>query len=251
MTAIGLAIGIGFQSGAGGVTQSAIIAAMSGATGSFADISDLSTLYQDRSATPTTPAGVGDVVGTILDVSGNGNHWIATDDAHRGVLTLDGGRPYIAMDGDRDGYLTGWNPTGTPSAVVAYRVDDSGSAANYVLLADGVLGRYALTGEDGSATTTISANSGTPTYRLNGATWTPADRNAVYDGLEDIDAVVTLESLSLSAWDNFGVSAYPVSTYGAGGRFYGAIVIDRAFADADERALFEQFFASRSGVTLP
>lgn len=63
------------------------------------DISQLDTLYADRSATPSTPASVDGVVGTILDLSGNDNHAIASSDAARGILRTDGTYYWIEPDG--------------------------------------------------------------------------------------------------------------------------------------------------------
>ena len=50
------------------------------------DISQLDTLFLDRSATPSTPASIDGVVGTILDLSGNANHLVAADDDYRPIL---------------------------------------------------------------------------------------------------------------------------------------------------------------------
>ena len=64
------------------------------------------TLFQERTgAAATTPCAVGDPVGTIKDISGNGWYATATTDAKRGILRQDaGGRPYIELDGTDDSY---------------------------------------------------------------------------------------------------------------------------------------------------
>lgn len=73
-----------------------------GPTGLF-DISQLDTLFSDRSATPSTSAVVDGVVGTVLDLSGNSNHAISPSDAQRALLRLSS---YHYLDPDRvdDGY---------------------------------------------------------------------------------------------------------------------------------------------------
>ena len=54
--------------------------------GAWHDVSDLTTLYQENTgASATTPSDVGDVVGTILDKSGNGNHATALSLSRRPI----------------------------------------------------------------------------------------------------------------------------------------------------------------------
>lgn len=105
---LSLAIGLGLTYGQGGVSLFSQVQGMfqDGAVdGALFDISQLNTLFADRSATPSTPASVDGVVGTILDLSGNANHAIAASDAARGILrqTVDGYR-YIDVDGVDDFY---------------------------------------------------------------------------------------------------------------------------------------------------
>ena len=55
----------------------------------------------------TTISGVGDAVGTVLDLSGNNNHWTTTDDSKRGLLSVDSnGKRFILTDGIDDFYQT-------------------------------------------------------------------------------------------------------------------------------------------------
>lgn len=67
----------------------------------------LNTLFQERTgASASTPAGIGDPVGTIADVSGNGKYATAAGDSKRGILRQTGdGLYYIEMDGLDDSYL--------------------------------------------------------------------------------------------------------------------------------------------------
>jgi hypothetical protein len=69
-----------------------------GKAGIFYDTANLSSLFQDRSATPSTPAVVDGVVGTRKDLSGNGNHQIATADAKRPILRTASGLYWLEYD---------------------------------------------------------------------------------------------------------------------------------------------------------
>lgn len=73
-----------------------------GFVGPYFNNSVLSSLFQDRSATPVTPAVVDGVVGTRLDLSGGGNHGIAPSDAARPILRTSGGKYWLEYDGIDD-----------------------------------------------------------------------------------------------------------------------------------------------------
>lgn len=77
-----------------------------GTPGGLWDISVLSSLYVERTGGGTTPASVDGVVGTIRDLSGNGNHMIAPSDGARAVLRQSGGISYLEADGVDDRYAT-------------------------------------------------------------------------------------------------------------------------------------------------
>lgn len=82
-----------------------------GEPGVWYDVSDLSTLFQDRAGTIRVTA-IGQPVGRILDKSGRGNHLTAISDVSRGLYQADvSGRPFVLFDGVNDGYIT---PTITP-----------------------------------------------------------------------------------------------------------------------------------------
>lgn len=69
--------------------------------GGLYNISDLTSLYEDRSATPSTPASVDGVVGTVLDLSGNDKHFIAPTDGARATLRESGGYYYLDFSGSQ------------------------------------------------------------------------------------------------------------------------------------------------------
>jgi hypothetical protein len=89
------------KSGVGATLLQQVIALYGGGavTGTLYDVSQLSSLYEDRSASPSTPASIDGVVGTIKDLSPNGDHAIAPSDAARGILRTDGTYYWIEFDG--------------------------------------------------------------------------------------------------------------------------------------------------------
>lgn len=66
----------------------------------FVDVSEQGAVFQD--ALGTTPAASGDPVGYIRDLSGNGNHILASSDAARGVMNISGGVSWVELDGVDD-----------------------------------------------------------------------------------------------------------------------------------------------------
>jgi hypothetical protein len=74
-----------------------------GADGLLYDFQNGSTLFTERSS-PSTPAGSGDPVGTIIDLSPNGNNGVAPSDDARAVMQISGGVYQIAPDATDDGY---------------------------------------------------------------------------------------------------------------------------------------------------
>lgn len=76
-------------------------------TYAFWQVSDLSTLFEERTgASATTPSSVDGVVGTVLDKGNAGAHIVATADGNRGVLRQSGSYYYIEQDGVDDYYVT-------------------------------------------------------------------------------------------------------------------------------------------------
>lgn len=116
------------------------------------DISDLSKLFEERTgASATTPASVDGVVGTALDLSGNGHHLTATSDAARPLLKSEGGRFWLEFDGVDDYLQTADHDqldVGTDhfyvGAVAKFNDESDGTIAGKTVLDIGA-GRYVLT----------------------------------------------------------------------------------------------------------
>lgn len=70
-----------------------------GRRGALYSTASLGTLFQERTgAAATTPSAISGVVGTVLDLSGNGNHRVAPSDAARPILRQSGARHYLEYD---------------------------------------------------------------------------------------------------------------------------------------------------------
>lgn len=108
MLGLGLALtNFGSKGGVADSIDTAFTPALITSVKAFWDVSNLSSLFSDRSATPSTPAVVDGVVGTIKDLSSTGAHLIAPTDAARGILRTDGaGKYWIETDGVDDRYVT-------------------------------------------------------------------------------------------------------------------------------------------------
>ena len=100
----------------------------------FFQISDLATLKQERTgASATTPAGVGDPVGSIRNLGTLGGWATATADSRRMILRqTGGGKYYLEADGADDAYaLSLANSVGARTSVSGVR-----SSGNWVATTD-------------------------------------------------------------------------------------------------------------------
>jgi hypothetical protein len=76
---------------------------VAGKDGGWWDVSDLSTLYVERTGALSTLASIDGPVGTVLDKSGNNHHAQAASDDTRPLLKQDStGRYYLQFDGSND-----------------------------------------------------------------------------------------------------------------------------------------------------
>lgn len=84
----------------------------------FYDPSDTSTLFQDTAG--TTPAGVGDPVGLVLDKSGNDNHLTAPSDAARPVYAVSESGDKLLQSDEVDDELSVTLPDLGTDVTIAY-----------------------------------------------------------------------------------------------------------------------------------
>lgn len=246
-TALGLGLSPVF--GMGGTSLFAQVQALFNGgtvTGVLYDISQLNSLYEDRSASPSTPASADGAVGTILDLSGNDDHWIAPSDAARAVLRQSGNYYYLDFNGLGNYYdfttgFTGGHDIFTllknydPNGIIISKAGDSGS----------YIGAY----QDGYATSTFATNFGSPSFYFNRSILSPSTRDQFHTELYNGPVVVSiLDGVASVTFDEFGGYEYGAGIWLMECDFYGMAIIETQ--NATNRALIERWAASLGGVSL-
>lgn len=266
MLGLGLALtNFGSKGGVADSIDTAFTPALITSVKAFWDVSNLSSLFSDRSATPSTPAVVDGVVGTIKDLSSTGAHLIAPTDAARGILRTDGaGKYWIETDGVDDRYVTS-QPLSSMVSASAFEVVFAGraitvtdsrrfldSGAGYwtqpvlrtgptILFAriyDGVANKDAPSG--GAAYTANSdfvwssrLNAGSEYGRLNNGTEGSIASGAITN---------TSNPVGIMA-DTYGSTGF------VNGRFYGAAICNAAVSTA-ERLNLRKWAGAKNGVSI-
>ena len=218
--------------------------------GCFYDLSDLSTLFQDRNgASSTTPAGVGDVLGSILDLSGNNRHAIAPADNSRPILRQDGALYYLEADGVDD--FLDFSSFSPVTLIAAYRLAASVNILNYVM--GGVQsGMHAGGTFDGGtnaglfvdpAILTVAESIDTDPHVLVG----------VFDGASSLISIDNQTDVTGTLPAPSAVSRIlgrpDVGTLDFTGDVFAILGINRVLA-ISERVNLVNWFAGKSGVTL-
>lgn len=224
------------------------------------DISDLSSLFVERTgASASTPASVDGVVGTVLDLSGQGNHVTAPSDAARPILRESNGLYWLEGDGVDDRLRSV-----LPDAVVSdtWFVSAALSAAN---LKTGARVLFGVSNSNPNATRTGFCVASVETHcalakptnfhRLGCNFLGQTTRvvtlfgSGVY-GVARRDGLVSDEISDLGS--SIGGDIHEIHIFGSSsilaGRFYGGLV-----SIADLRANqtdIESWIAERGGVTL-
>jgi hypothetical protein len=223
-----------------------------GVAGGFWDVSDRKTLFQNLAGT-TPVAADGDVVGCIMDKSGNGNHLVASaDDTTRPVYKTDGRYHWIEFDGtdDRLGVLfTISQPWERISAIrqISWTLGDR--IFSSVTVSSGLLYQSPTTPtmqvHSGAASATLRPSlavgaDGVVTERHNGAASRVGLNNGAYttgdagstatDGLRVGSAVN-----AVAGWSNI--------------RWYGGIMRHGAMTES-QIGNVKRLFANKAGVAL-
>lgn len=247
------------------------IALMSGSVGGWSplalspsglwDVSILSSLYQDRSATPSTPSVVDGVVGTICDQSGAGNHLIAPSDAARGILRQSGSLYWVETDGVDDVYRTNAAFSGLASAsefevCVGGRVTTAADSRRFLDVGDGYMDSPLFRTNSpldvrGRIFDGVSNKDTSPVAYTTGAdfVWSGRLKSGIHYGRLNNGAENSLASGNISQTSvTFGIMGGSSSGFVAG-RLYCAVIMPNA-TSSDNRLLLRQWVGSRANVSI-
>lgn len=130
--------------------------------------------------TSTITISSGSDVSALADTTGNGRN--ATSSSNRPTTGANiNGANALLFDGVNDVFTVPTNPaTGSLFAVIQMNSAANAPNVSMTLLAGSSSGHMPIA-QDGSATTTVVLNAGTPTLWINGEQITPANRNELFD----------------------------------------------------------------------
>lgn len=221
----------------------------SGEVGAVYDFSNLSTLFEERTAGGTTPSSVNGVIGTVRDLSGLGNHWVAVSDAARPLLKLSGGVYYADADGIDD----------RMTATIAMTLPVT--RLSCIRQATWSTGERILYG--GVANSFLGQNNSTPQIAIFNATWGAVNGNASVGAFAVVaEQFGTSGTTGASLQVNNTTATTHTGTYsnhtmistsdGAspGDIDYAAVIIINRALTAEELTNCKAWLAQRGGVTL-
>ena len=144
-------------------------------------------------------------VETWYDQSGNGNDASQATSTARpkiydgttGVVTENGKPTLLSTVGGE--HLV--KQTFSQTTMEAFLTTKVSSAFSYSAGICGSGSAYALVAQENSTSTTVNQNSGTVSYRLDSASWSPSNRDAVYTALEDNQRLVGI-SFDATSWSD-------------------------------------------------
>ena len=220
-----------------------------GGLGLWYDPSDYATLSQDSAgATPVTASG--QTVGRMLDKSGRGNTYSQATAPARPLTATSGAILSLAFDGVDDGGATGAiTLSANMDCFIAIR---RATTASIVLVHAANNGNlyFGATVVGGAALAT--ANSGTPTYAVNGVLLNGGAINTTsgqFDAALPIGAwqVVEVRNLNVLAWPALFIAGY--TSFSMNGDFGGMILAPAG--DAATRQNNRRNLGAKVGLTLP
>lgn len=232
-----------------------------GVDGLFLDPSVTSSVWQDTSA--TTPAGNGDPIGRLSDLSGNGNHATQSTATKRPIYTIGSGLYSSEGDATDDVLATtaGGGPTSAFMLVMAARLDsmpgnrylvyNKASGNNGFVLFSDAAGRIQLQCwySAGSIVITSAFASIVATQPFVVTAW--------YDGSASHIQIDSQAAINSSAFTlNPGTAALYIGAAQAlgaqpiDGGIYGMIYVKDAIVSDANREACKAYLAARAGVTL-
>lgn len=215
----------------------------SGANGAWWEPSP-SNCFQD--AARTTAAGVGDPVGGMVDLSGNGNHFIGTA-AQRPTLAQDGsGNYYLALDGTDDRLEATTTIVKPVSVVMAF---NSPNVTAQKLIVSG-----ATSGQGFAAHSSTKTQMFAGTYLIS-ADALPINTNLLGSFLfNDASSVTRIDGVQKAAgtigtmtnWSKIILGGYALFF---SGRIYAGVAIEGVLSGTDLTNT-ETYFGAKAGLTI-
>lgn len=247
---LSLRLGLGLTAGGGG-GQSLLQQVIALGPTALYDISQLSSLYADRSATPSVPASVGGVVGTVKDLSGNNNHQIMGADVSRPELKNDDFY-YLDYDGvDDGGIFSGGLPTNF-TLVVGAKFNSSKTAAMLLNSGgyNGIAAPFVGVAQDGSSLNSLYNITASDVLINRSSLGSLPTRDALHDAMiDDNYKVITFRNLSTSSFPTPALSSYSNGTSFDCLMQLTSLVVMEGATD-DDVALIEAYTASLNGSSL-
>lgn len=221
---------------------------LTGEAGAWYDPSYRSSLFVDAAGT-TPVTSDGDPVGKILDLSGNGNHWIQSISAARPTYRTNGGVHWISFDGVDDYMPYGATNFGGGSAFFAYGYDTNADAAGLMLSIHNMTSPCGGCFEQGSINTSVDSNMTTQNLWVDGVPTPLSTRGQLYTDISGAKVQIWEKTLPAGQYQ-YGVGKYhwSGSLYGLSGHLYGHVWRDRL--TTAERDNLEAYLAKKMGVTL-
>jgi len=150
-------------------------------------------------------AGTGDAfVKTWYDQSGNSNDATQTTTSAQpkivssGAVITENGKPTLLSTVGGQHLV---KQTFSQTTMEAFLTTKVSSAFSYSAGICGSDSAYALVAQENNTSTIINQNSGTVSYRLDSASWSPSNRDAVYTALEDNQRLVGI-SFNATSWSD-------------------------------------------------
>lgn len=233
-----------------------------GVDGGWYEISDLSTLFAERTGGGTTPASVDGVVGTCRDKSGLDRHLVAPSDAARPILRLSGGVYHLEFDGVDDTMASASTFTMT-SPVFAGVCLTRASAASHGVAQFGFyqsVNNYAAVSANASSEALMQARASagtalslatTSTQFANGTTRVLLGRVNTSDGYIQVDSNTEITS-SYAGYASPGTAGFVVANrnIAVAGKFHGMIAVVNKSMSADDLNNARTWLGTRGGLTL-
>lgn len=226
-----------FDDGAGGFYDGALY-----------NPSNSATVFQERTgASATTPAEADDPVGTILDLSGNDNHAVTPSDAARPVLRLNSGVYSLDYDGTDDYLSATMTLVDGMEFFGALKTSDTQGMLGNLNLQNTV---YYGVWQDGSASTTLSANVGTVAYYKDGNLVSPTTRDDFHTLIADGSwHELEVRGLDLAAQPSWQPLYYSTTAaFRVDGDVGPMVLIPTAALDAGARTLIKDWIDGEVGL---